>query len=78
MPWFIVPVLQNLMNAAQELQHKVLEWETVLTVVKKTVGEEMTGYQVFVVASFCDTLGMVRCLKIYLDCYHYLCPVYII
>ena len=68
LPKFIVPVLRALQKASAKLQHKILDWETVLRITRKVVRKsgirDLAGVQVFVVASLLGYLGMVRTFKL--------------
>ena len=73
LPKFIVHVLKALQEASEKLQHKILDWETVLRITRKAVRsygiQELAGIQVFVVASFLGYLGMVRIFRLYFTIY---------
>ena len=68
LPKFIVPVLRALQKESAKLQHKILNWETVLRITRKVVRksgiQDLAGVQVFVVASLLGYLGMVRTFKL--------------
>ena len=73
LPNFIVQVLKALQEASEKLRHKILDWETVLSVTRKAVLnygiQELAGIQVFIVASFLGYLGMVRIFRLYFNIY---------
>ena len=73
LPKFVVQVLKALQEASIKLQHKILDWETVLRVTREAVRNygirELAGIQVFVVASLLGYLGMVRIFRLYFNNY---------
>ena len=64
LPRFLVEVLKALQETSIKFQHKLLDWETVLMVTRKTLAKyevpQLAGIQIFAVVSLLNYLGTVR------------------